>query len=201
MDLPGTPSFGPLPMTQQQRNIFPVVPNGNQEFYRSILKAQPKILGVVQSILVILQLALGAILTSSLGNYQFLNALSGINYWGSLIYLFSGAMSVLAELKPSLLLVKTLLASNVLCCLISFIEFCLICNDINGVNNSDYWWDCYSILKVVRISLTFLFIATVVQLSISGFLVWISWNSLKHNSDFAAEVSVVNNEYRYVMTP
>lgn len=156
-------------------------------------------LKVVQVVLVSLQLSLGAILTTSLQYYDYTTANSGINYWGSLFYLSSGAVSMLAEVKPSHLLVKVFLVSNVFSCLTSFIEFCLICKDIDP--RSDYCYECFIVIRVNHISLAFLFIATVVQFSISAFLAVVSWRSLKHSNDFASEVCVVNNEYRYVMSP
>ncbi|XP_075203549.1 high affinity immunoglobulin epsilon receptor subunit beta-like [Anomaloglossus baeobatrachus] len=186
-------------MTQQQRNVFPVVPQGNQQFYRSIRNVQPKALGIVQIALVSLQISLGAILTSTIGYHDYVTALSGINYWGSLFYLTSGALSMLSEIKPSHFLMKVFLASNIFSCLTSFIEFCLICKDLNN-DFVEYCCDCSFILKVNLISFAFLFMATVVQLSFSALLAVICWKSLKYNFDFASEVCVVNNEYRYAMS-
>ncbi|KAG8536438.1 hypothetical protein GDO81_026369 [Engystomops pustulosus] len=85
MDLPTIPTYGAPPVTHQQRNLFPVVPHGSQEHYRSIIQAQPKLFGVVQIVLLSLQLALGAIVTSALEYDAYVTAHSGINYWGSLI--------------------------------------------------------------------------------------------------------------------
>ncbi|KAM3912802.1 uncharacterized protein RB166_018247 [Leptodactylus fuscus] len=108
-------------------------------------------------------------------------------------------MALLTELKPSRFMVKVLLGSNVASCLTSFIEFCLICNDIDSLSYR-FCYDCDFIDQVKNISLGFLFLATLVQLSISAFLAIISWKTLKHNFDVTSEVYDVNNEYRYVMS-
>ncbi|XP_075071552.1 uncharacterized protein LOC142160580 isoform X3 [Mixophyes fleayi] len=157
MDLPNIPSFGPFPVTQQHRNILPVVPYAGQEFYKIFLRGQPKVLG----------------------------------------YLISGVLSVSAEIKPSLIRVKGSMAFSIISCLASFIEFCLICYDFaHHYYSSDNWY----IYPAIDISYAFLFLATVVQLSISVSLSIFGWKSLNQNFDYVPQMCVINNEYRYVMS-
>ncbi|XP_075071550.1 membrane-spanning 4-domains subfamily A member 4A-like isoform X2 [Mixophyes fleayi] len=187
MDLPNIPSFGPFPVTQQHRNILPVVPYAGQEFYKIFLRGQPKVLGVVQITLVSLQLSLGAILTHFLNDSMSITALSCITYWASVLYLISGVLSVSAEIKPSLIRVKGSMAFSIISCLASFIEFCLICYDFaHHYYSSDNWY----IYPAIDISYAFLFLATVVQLSISVSLSIFGWKSLNQNFDYVPQDTI-----------
>ncbi|XP_068111737.1 membrane-spanning 4-domains subfamily A member 5-like [Hyperolius riggenbachi] len=209
MDLPATPNYRPFLVAQRETKLFPVVPK-DQEYYKIFLNGHPKILGAVQITLVLLQFSLGALLTVSLQVFpsSSIVATSGIPYWASLLYLVSGVLCVTVGVKPSLILVKWTFVSCIISCLSSFIQLCFICADLNGI---DYFFcndlaECYSfsgsILKDAKsIALGFMFIATAGQFAIFIYLLFMGKEALCQNVDHTPQVCVINNEYKYFVSP
>uniref|UniRef100_A0A8C1U2S5 Si:dkey-174k12.3 n=1 Tax=Cyprinus carpio TaxID=7962 RepID=A0A8C1U2S5_CYPCA len=80
---------------------------------KGFLKAQPKALGTVQIMIGAMVFILGIVLTSSIYNYTAIIEYSGINYWGSFIYISAGCLSVAAQNKHHPCVVKASLGINV----------------------------------------------------------------------------------------
>ncbi|XP_059405175.1 membrane-spanning 4-domains subfamily A member 8-like [Carassius carassius] len=80
---------------------------------KRFFKVQPKALGTVQIMNGGIVFILGVILTSSVYNYSAILDHSGINYWGSLIYISAGSLSVAAQNKHHPCVVKASLGINV----------------------------------------------------------------------------------------
>ncbi|XP_040176935.1 membrane-spanning 4-domains subfamily A member 8-like [Rana temporaria] len=206
MDFLVSPPCGPVFGVQQKHNILPVVPC-NQEFYKIFLKGHLKVLGAVQITLVLLHWSLGAVLSSSSSEDLISRtANSGIPYWASVVYLVSGGLCVTVEIKPSLTLIKWTFAFSAICCLMSLIEFCLICVDLNNLNGGyscPPWhpcWDGDYVAKLHRIALAFLFIACLGQLGMFIYLLFIGKKALSAKEDYTPEVFAVNNEYKYFIS-
>ncbi|XP_077310850.1 membrane-spanning 4-domains subfamily A member 8-like [Lithobates pipiens] len=202
MDFPVSPPCGP--MFGAQQNLYPVVPC-NQEFFKIFLKGHPKVLGAVQITLVLLHWSLGAVLSSSSEDLISRTANCGILYWASVVYLVSGGLCITVGIKPSLTLVKWTLAFIAICCLMSSIEFCLICVDLTDVNSYSCppWNPCWTgdyVAKLHGIALAFLFIACLGQLGMSIYLLVIGKRALSAKEDYTPEVFAVNNEYKYFIS-
>ncbi|XP_073696152.1 uncharacterized protein [Garra rufa] len=75
-------------------------------------KAQPTALGTVQIATGVMVLLIGIVLTIII-NYTSIVTYSGITYWGSFIHISAGSLSVAAQKKFSLCLVKASLVMNV----------------------------------------------------------------------------------------
>ncbi|KAG1929069.1 membrane-spanning 4-domains subfamily A member 4A-like [Pimephales promelas] len=76
------------------------------------LKAQPKALGTVQIMTGVMVFLFGIVRTTSMQYYPALSVFSGITYWGSFIYISAGSLSVAAQRKLHLCVVKASLIMN-----------------------------------------------------------------------------------------
>ncbi|XP_051552511.1 membrane-spanning 4-domains subfamily A member 4A-like isoform X2 [Myxocyprinus asiaticus] len=92
--------------------------DGQDEIYhnrvlKGFLKVQPKSLGIVQIMIGVVTFLFGIVLTISVDRFSNISVYSGITYWGSLIYISAGSLSVAAENKVHPCLVKASLGMNV----------------------------------------------------------------------------------------
>ncbi|XP_039506981.1 membrane-spanning 4-domains subfamily A member 12-like [Pimephales promelas] len=76
-------------------------------------KAQPKALGTVQIMIGVVVFSLGIIQTITYRHSR-ISVWSGITYWGSLIFISAGSLSVAAQNKLHLCVVKASLIMNVI---------------------------------------------------------------------------------------
>ncbi|XDV25437.1 hypothetical protein PO909_029356 [Leuciscus waleckii] len=76
-------------------------------------KAQPSALGTVQIMIGVVWFLFGIVRTTD-RYYDFISVISGITYWGSLIYISAGSLSVAARNKCHLCVVKASLIMNVI---------------------------------------------------------------------------------------
>uniref|UniRef100_A0A8C1VLB1 Uncharacterized protein n=1 Tax=Cyprinus carpio TaxID=7962 RepID=A0A8C1VLB1_CYPCA len=79
-------------------------------------KAQPKALGTVQIMTGVMVFLCGIVRTTNIYNYPYpaISVISGITYWGSLIYISAGSLSVDANNRLHLCGVKASLVMNVI---------------------------------------------------------------------------------------
>ncbi|KAK7152405.1 hypothetical protein R3I93_010577 [Phoxinus phoxinus] len=77
------------------------------------LEAQPKALGTVQIMIGVVILVLGIVRTPDVFYGPYISVFSGITYWGSIIFISAGSLSVAAQNKLHLCVVKASLIMNV----------------------------------------------------------------------------------------
>ncbi|KAK2911993.1 hypothetical protein Q8A67_004126 [Cirrhinus molitorella] len=81
---------------------------------KGFFKAQPKALGTVQIMIGVMAFILGIVLTANYDRFYPVSVISGITYWGSVIYISTGSLSVAAQNKLHPCVVKASLGMNVI---------------------------------------------------------------------------------------
>ncbi|XP_072280118.1 uncharacterized protein [Pyxicephalus adspersus] len=148
--------------------------NETEEFYQIFLRAKPKLRGVFQIFVAHFQLALGVALIYIGGrNYT---RLSYITFWGPVILVTSGSMTLRARVIPSYKLVKACFILHTISCIVSFAGLALCCFDeFNIIACNSCSFGNIGTLSII----TFLLMTNVVQLLSSGCILIFSYHSLK----------------------
>ncbi|XP_051981695.1 membrane-spanning 4-domains subfamily A member 4A-like isoform X1 [Xyrauchen texanus] len=108
---------------------------------KGFLKVQPKSLGIVQIMIGVVTFLFGIVLTISVNRFRIISLYSGITYWGSLIYISAGSLSVAAENKLHQCLVKASLGMNVFSAITAGIDIIIMSIGIATGSTIDQY--CY----------------------------------------------------------
>ncbi|XP_056124447.1 membrane-spanning 4-domains subfamily A member 4A-like isoform X1 [Rhinichthys klamathensis goyatoka] len=111
----------------------------NRGAYHTFLKAQLKALGTVQIMTGVMVFLFGIVRTTDVYNFPAVSLFSGITYWGSLVNISAGALSVAAQNKPNPCVMNSSLAMNVLSAVTAGLAILLISMEIGlGSGTSKY---------------------------------------------------------------
>ncbi|XP_039507043.1 membrane-spanning 4-domains subfamily A member 4D-like isoform X2 [Pimephales promelas] len=148
-------------------------------------KAQPKALGTVQIMIGVVVFSLGIIQTI-IYNYPSMSVVSGITYWGSLIFISAGSLSVAAQNKLHLCVVKASLIMNVISAItaattiaLMSIEMAIKISDLRRSYDDDYYY--YNLkeydLGIVGLMLVLSITQFIISICVSAFACKASYNS------------------------
>ncbi|XP_056312929.1 membrane-spanning 4-domains subfamily A member 4A-like [Danio aesculapii] len=152
---------------------------------KEFFKAQPKALGTVQIMTGVIFFSFGIVLTTNDDfryPYPHLSVFSGITYWGSLVYISAGSLSVAAQNKLHACVVKASLIMNVPSAITAVASITLMSMDLFLVNyRCHYDSDCGSLMRynlgILGILLVFSILQFIISICISGFACKVTCNS------------------------
>ncbi|XP_056312927.1 membrane-spanning 4-domains subfamily A member 4A-like [Danio aesculapii] len=149
--------------------------NGQEEAEKThtlteFFKIQPKALGIVQIMTGAMIFFLGVVLTTSGYGYPAILVYSGITYWGSLIYISAGSLSIAAQYKHNLCLMKASLGINVFGAITAGISILLMSIQICILSTMDpSLYIEYFMLRIIGIMLVFTIPQFYISVYISSF--------------------------------
>ncbi|KAK7153572.1 hypothetical protein R3I94_007072 [Phoxinus phoxinus] len=112
-------------------------------------KAQPKALGTVQIMTGVMVFLFGIVRTTNIyyNNYPAFSVFSGITYWGSFIYISAGSLSVAAQNKLHLCVVKASFIMNVIGAITAGLAILMLSIEITLISEQS----CYNVYESTRI--------------------------------------------------
>ncbi|XP_029431172.1 membrane-spanning 4-domains subfamily A member 4A-like isoform X2 [Rhinatrema bivittatum] len=125
-----------IPPNGQQ--ILQVGPNALQnalcqvpEALKKFFKGEPKALGVTQILIGLIQIILAIILATAIPAVSVISVYIGVPFWGGLFFIISGSLSVSAQNKANMCLVKGSLGMNIISAIAAFIGIIIFALDIS----------------------------------------------------------------------
>ncbi|XP_040290546.1 membrane-spanning 4-domains subfamily A member 4A-like [Bufo bufo] len=140
--LPSTQVWNASTVVPQWRVANVVTPNTDPSspFYLTFLKSKPRALGIVLIVSSILEIGLGI----GLGFTSLTITLpSGIPFWGTIFYIIAGALTIAAQSKPNVCLVRGSLSLNIISSIFSGIAIILNCVDLATLRCYYYYYGNY----------------------------------------------------------
>ncbi|XP_073453255.1 membrane-spanning 4-domains subfamily A member 4D-like isoform X3 [Aquarana catesbeiana] len=143
---PLPPTFSIAPLTQelsvptmapqwQLSASIPLNMDPSLPFFQTFLKGKPKALGILVIVAAILEIGLGIALVFT--RFKF-TLLSGIPFWGPVFYIIAASLTLAAQKKPNVCLIKGSLSLNIISSIFSMVAVIL-----NIANLGTLWFYGY----------------------------------------------------------
>uniref|UniRef100_A0A8C1WJ36 Uncharacterized protein n=1 Tax=Cyprinus carpio TaxID=7962 RepID=A0A8C1WJ36_CYPCA len=149
---------------------------------KRLFKAEPKALGTVQIMVGLMVFFLGIVLRIRVPEYSYYGVFeySGITYWGSLVYISAGSLSVAAQNKLYPCLVKVSHGVNTFSTLIAMIAIVLMSMQLASIPRNHHF-----ILPTIVI-LAFTILQFIISICISTF----SYKAISNNDSTVVNVAL-----------
>ncbi|CAI9619127.1 unnamed protein product [Staurois parvus] len=124
------------PTVAPQWHLSAIVPQNmdpSLPFFQTFLKGKPKALGIVVLVAAILEIGLGIVLAIT---HLAITLISGTPFWGPVFYIIAGSLTVAAQKKPNICLIKGSLSLNIISSIFSMVA--VILNIIDFLTNQCY---------------------------------------------------------------
>ncbi|XP_067264305.1 membrane-spanning 4-domains subfamily A member 15-like [Chanodichthys erythropterus] len=132
--------------------------------------AQPKALGTVQIMIGVVIFLFGIVRTTLYDDYD-ISVIIGITYWGSLAYISAGSLSVAAQNKLHVCVVKATLIMNVISAMTAAAAIVLMSIEIHFHERRCYTYKkiCSMKIWILAMFLVFTILQFIISICISGF--------------------------------
>uniref|UniRef100_G5E743 Membrane spanning 4-domains A4A n=1 Tax=Loxodonta africana TaxID=9785 RepID=G5E743_LOXAF len=166
-----TPGPGPsVPQIAQLVNLHSYVRKGMPEKF---LKGEPKVLGVVQILIAVMNLSLGIIMLCVLLPFRGINPISvyvGYPLWGSVTFLASGSLSIVAGNRTTKCLVESSLGLNIASAVNASVGIIITSLSLAVFSSTyfDYHYICFQGMDGLVLTLSVLELCIAVSLSAFG---------------------------------
>ncbi|XP_068114454.1 membrane-spanning 4-domains subfamily A member 4D-like isoform X1 [Hyperolius riggenbachi] len=110
-------------------------------FFQTFLKGKPKALGIVVIVAAIIEVGLGIALACIASS---ITVISGIPFWGAIFYIIAGSLTIAAQKKPNICLVRGSLSLNIISTIFTTVAIILNAFDFPMVDYNSYSDSSYS---------------------------------------------------------
>ncbi|XP_077310747.1 membrane-spanning 4-domains subfamily A member 8-like isoform X1 [Lithobates pipiens] len=141
---PPTTQTWSVPTVTTQSQVSTIIPQNldpSLPFFQTFLKGKPKALGILVIVVAILEIGLGIALAFLVVGATLL---SGIPFWGPVFYIIAGSLTVAAQTKPNICLIKGSLSLNIFSSIFSMIAVILNIIDLATLRCYIYTYNYYS---------------------------------------------------------
>ncbi|XP_068111738.1 membrane-spanning 4-domains subfamily A member 4A-like isoform X1 [Hyperolius riggenbachi] len=173
-------------------DTFPDVPQGRPEisFHNVFLKGKPRLIGVTQIAVAILQFTLG--IASEIMLSFCLSSLTGYNFWGSVCLICTGSVNIAASKRRSTCIVKTSFVFNFTSIFISLFGIIMLSIDIAIYENMIYFM--YGSKSGIIGIICVLLVANVLQLALATLMFIAGSCCLRHTTMIPSEVYTISTD-------
>ncbi|XP_069835417.1 membrane-spanning 4-domains subfamily A member 4D-like isoform X1 [Dendropsophus ebraccatus] len=195
---PPDPQTWKVPTVAPQWSFAAVIPQitESSKFYQIFLKGKPKALGIVLITAAILQIIVGIGLFFTAFS---VSLPSGIPFWGPICYIIAGSLTIAAQAKPSICLIKGSLTLNIFTTVFSAVGLLLTAIDLAVI--WCYGDFCHSRIIGGYLIDSFLIVTNLLLFCLSISLSVFGCRSLCHASSIVPQVFMIQNDVVISMPP
>ncbi|XP_073453210.1 membrane-spanning 4-domains subfamily A member 4D-like isoform X1 [Aquarana catesbeiana] len=196
-----------LPSMVRSQNVLPgtVMPQNRDLtlFQEAFLKGKPKVMGSALVALAFLQAGIGYCLFYTIANFTWK---SYIPFWGLVVYIMTGVVTIRSKKNVQIHLVKYSLAFSILTTLISLAAIILICIDYTHTEcyHTEIYYEYQQCLLMRTSSLVVLSVLLLLNLTLCCVAITVSafsCRALCHLNTNVPQVFILHNGTLYPMPP